>query len=391
MEEIRRGSLSIRISPERTVMRGPMFPNLSRFRDGSILLSAASAEEHSESVTIRSADGGQRWTRWAAPVEATARHAALELAGGRTVAFSHRTSPVDGRAGVFRMTRWESPDRWKTVRGPLTDGTLRWTEGATGANANPIFYGNVMELAPGRLIASLQGRGPETSFRCFVARSEDGGASWDYTGTVASLATIDDPAGVTRQGWQLHGPCEPALVALGGERFLCVMRLVNDDEQAPHAPPADSYSNLDHDAPGDGIYPGNTFGADQWISPGPRSVPLIAATSEDGGRTWSAARPIVPGVGCYPRIAVSESLLAMTYGALTYPRWGNALTFSEDGGRTWCDEISFAPYLTTGYPDIVCTGPGKFLVVFDSTPPQPWKDHAAHRVGVVDVEVRSPR
>ena len=60
--------------------------------------------------------------------------------------------------------------------------------------------------------------------------------------------------------------------------------------------------------------------------------------------------------------------------------------------RKWTDEINFAPFLTTGYTDILPIGPRKFLCVFDCTPPQPWKAHAAHWVGVLDVEVeRTPR
>lgn len=91
--------------------------------------------------------------------------------------------------------------------------------------------------------------------------------------------------------------------------------------------------------------------------------------------------------GCFPRMAFDGEVLALTYGGLAYPRWGNCITFSTDGGASWTEEMNFAPFFTTGYTDIVTLAPGKFLAVFDATPPQPWTNHAAHWVGAVDIEV----
>jgi len=86
-------------------------------------------------------------------------------------------------------------------------------------------------------------------------------------------------------------------------------------------------------------------------------------------------------------MAVGAGVLALTYGGLAYPRWGNCVSFSTDGGTSWTEEILFAPFFTTGYTDIVAVTPTKFLAVFDCTPPQPWTDHAAHWVGAVDIEI----
>ena len=91
--------------------------------------------------------------------------------------------------------------------------------------------------------------------------------------------------------------------------------------------------------------------------------------------------------GCFPRMAISDGLLALTYGGVAYPRWGNCVIFCTDKGKTWTEEINFAPFLTTGYTDILASGPKTFLCVFDCTPPQPWKGHAAHWVGAVDITV----
>jgi hypothetical protein len=66
-----------------------------------------------------------------------------------------------------------------------------------------------------------------------------------------------------------------------------------------------------------------------------------------------------------PQLAYDGEILALSAGALHYPRWGNGITFSLDGGQTWTDLINFAPLFTTG----------------------PWKDHTAHWVGVVNITV----
>jgi hypothetical protein len=73
---------------------------------------------------------------------------------------------------------------------------------------------------------------------------------------------------------------------------------------------------------------------------------------------------------------------------LHYPRWGNGITFSLDGGQTWTALINFAPFFTSGYGALLSIEPGRFLAVFDYAAPQPWKDHAAHWVGAVEVTVK---
>jgi hypothetical protein len=131
----------------------------------------------------------------------------------------------------------------------------------------------------------------------------------------------------------------------------------------------------------------STLPADKYVTLGPPSVPLVIAYSDDEGETWTRSTPMRVARGCRPRLTISDGILALTFGALAFPRWGNCLIVSSDGGGTWTDSVNIGPYLTTGYSDVVATGPRAFLCAFDCAPPQPWLNHAAHWVGVVDVEV----
>jgi hypothetical protein len=167
------------------------------------------------------------------------------------------------------------------------------------------------------------------------------------------------------------------------------MRVVNDDINPLIGPTTDDYHDLSCTVPAAGIHPDAVAVPEgKYAHCGPPAPPLLIARSTDNGRTWSRPRAMVPARGCFPRLAQSDGIIALTYGGLAYPRWGNCLTFSLDRGQTWSREINFAPFLTTGYTDIIRTGPGRFLCVFDCTPPQPWANHAAHWVGAVDVDVR---
>ncbi|HQK76851.1 MAG TPA: sialidase family protein, partial [Candidatus Hydrogenedentes bacterium] len=172
----------------------------------------------------------------------------------------------------------------------------------------------------------------------------------------------------------------------GGGQLVCVARLVNDDHNPLMAAPKERYHDLSYAIPGTGIHPG-TLPADAYYEPGPPSAPLIISFSSDTGKTWTPAKPMDQARGCFPRMALGDGVLALTYGGLAYPRWGNCVTFSTDAGKTWSDEVLFAPFFTTGYTDIIATGAKEFVAVFDCTPPQPWKDHAAHWVGAVDIEI----
>ncbi|NLX05029.1 MAG: exo-alpha-sialidase [Phycisphaerae bacterium] len=387
-----RDGLDIHVSHLRTVLRGSMFPSLACFTDGSVVLGAASDEEHSPRVSIRSENGGQTWRPIGGLRPDFSDHNIIELGDGFCTSIWYETKPLADRPGWYATRRWESDDQWRTVRGPLDDGTLWLPPDDFDPSKAQWFHGNTVEMPSGELIAVMQGVEKHGQgiypFHVYLSRSEDRGRTWRFLSHVASLATIDDPDGVLQGPWRLHGPCEPCLVRLDGDRLMCVARLVNDDQGAPIGPAEDTYHDLAWCVRGDEIHPGvMRLDPAKYYAPGQPSVPLIISWSDDAGRTWSRPTLMEQARGCWPRLARSGNLVALTFGALAFPRWGNCVTFTTDGGRTWTDPINFAPFLTTGYTDIVTTGPGQFLCAFDCTPPQPWTRHTAHWVGVVDIEV----
>jgi len=379
------GGLDIRVDSPRVLMRGPMFPNLARFRDGSLILFAQAVEEGGPLAAIRSEDNGVTWRGHPAGVDGLGLNT-FQPSHGPAVSIHYDTRPVEGSPGLRTTRRWESDDGWHSLRGPLEDGTLALPPDQFKTEEKHWFHGNTLELPDGRLLAALQGTHQPWVFRTFLAESSDRGKTWRFVSHIASLDTLYDPEGATKKGWSLWGPCEPNIARLGDGKLICVARLVNDDNNPLMAAPKEAYHDLSYAIPGTGIHPG-TLPADAYYEPGPPSAPLVISFSDDSGTTWSRPRPMQQARGCFPRMAFDGKVLALTYGGLAYPRWGNSVSFSTDGGTSWTEEINFAPFFTTGYTDIVALGPGKFLAVFDCTPPQPWNNHAAHWVGAVDIEV----
>lgn len=376
----------IALGRPRVVMRGPMFPSMLRVGAGSIVLAAASSEEHSEARSIRSDDLGETWRPVAVGLPTLARPSAIQLADGRALATAYLTEPIDGEPGWYRTRRWESDDDWRTLRGPHTDGRLYLPPDRFDPARVQWFHGNTIEMPDGELLAAMQGRDAGNDFRTYLAASDDRGVTWHFVAEIASLGTIEDPDGATRRGWTLHGPCEPAVAHLGQGRLICVARLVDDDRDPPMAEPTETYRDLNDTIAGDDVYRSGRP-ADRYYTLGPPSAPLIASFSDDRGRSWTPARPMAAARGCQPRLARVEGALLLTYGAIAFPRWGNFATASADGGRSWSEPVCTGPCLTTGYTDVVPLGGRRALGAFDCAPPQPWRHHAAHWVGVVDLEV----
>ncbi|MFA6243569.1 MAG: sialidase family protein [Candidatus Hydrogenedentales bacterium] len=381
-----REGVRVTLGEIRVVMRGPMFPTLARLGGDTVMLHAHAVEEGGPLAAIRSEDLGATWKKADAAITGMALNT-FRLASGKCVSIHYETQPIEGKPGWRATKRWESTDNWKTVQGPLADGLLYVPPDTHKADRPKWFHGNTVEFPNGDLLAAMQDFRTPSEFSTFVSISKDKGLTWEFLADVGSLQNLDDSEGLTKTGWTLWGPCEPNIVHLGEGRLVCIMRLVNDDSNPLMAKPSDTYRDLSYTVSGDGIHPGDALSPHAYYTPGPPSAPLAIAYSRDFGKTWTRPTPMGQARGCFPRMAQSEGVLALTYGGLAYPRWGNCIAFSADAGKTWTGEINFAPFLTTGYTDILAVGPKKFLCVFDCTPPQPWKDHAAHWVGALDVTV----
>jgi len=228
-----------------------------------------------------------------------------------------------------------------------------------------------------------------------ASKSTDGGVNWAFVARVLDRGNIADPDGLlTRENWPLYWAVEPSLIDLGNDKLVAVARSANDEKAglplSQIGQAQDEYSDLFSTVTGAGIHSSlMTLPASKYYQPGPMNAPLVIAYSDDGGATWRDQQPMQQARGCFPRLAVSsDGILALTYGGLSgVPRWGNCITFSTDGGQTWTDEINLGPFLTTGYTNVYSTGPGKFIVFFDCTPPQPWTNKPAWWIGAVDVTV----
>lgn len=389
--EFQREGLSVTVGPIRTLLRGARTPMITAFRDGTILLTGGSKTTGAR--TIRSADRGQSWRL---QDQAIAHLNTLELSDGRMLVIGYDPEPMPDRPGDYRVRRWFSTDYGRTLS-PAEDGTLHLPADRFDPKLIQWFHGNLIQLPDGDLLTVMQGQERTSegrTFRLFLVRSRDLGRTWRYESMVAdhaALAPIRDR--LTANGWRLHGGVEPALAHLGDGRLVCIARVVDDESNLrpwQFGPASETYHDLNYTVAGDGIYPGLAqLPSDRYYTPGPPSAPLIICRSEDGGRTWSLPEPTAQARGCFPRLTVSEDgILALTYGGLAAPRWGNCVSFSFDGGQTWTQEINFGPFLTTGYTGVVAVGPGRFVAFFDCTPPQPWTNHDAHWIGAVDLTVQ---
>ncbi len=365
------------------------------FANGTILVSAGSSVAGAK--TIRSEDRGYSWR----PQSLVIAHLnTLELNDGRMLVIEYNPKAIDDRPGYYRGKRWISKDQGRTLDEVAEGATLHLPADKFDPKGVYWFHGNLIQLPNKQLLTVMQGKElveGKSTWQCFLVRSRDLGENWEYVSIIADhsgLAPIR--AKLEENGWQLHGAVEPTLASLGDGQLLCLTRTTNDESKIPdsqYGPPSDSYHDLNYTISGDGIHPTmSKLPADKFYTPGPPNAPLIVMRSRDDGLHWTPPVPMRQARGCFPRTARSEDgILALTYGGLGTPRWGNCISFSTDGGRNWTDEINFGPFLTTGYTGLVCTGPGKFVAFFDCTPPQPWTNDHAWWIGAVDIEVKKDR
>jgi len=198
--------------------------------------------------------------------------------------------PPGRRERLKRQTGYallRSTDEGRTWSGPIPVNTTPVAEAGLGPYVvGGSGAGHIIELDDGGLLMPLHGtltrewlaQGGETS-RCFVLRSDDGGANWEYWATVAY-----DPASILQ--W-----AECGMARLGSGRLVCLLRT--------QARPG-RFDNM-------------------WL-----------VWSDDDGASWS--RPERTALWGYPAdvIQLQDGRVLAVYGYRRHP-WGTRGCLSEDG------------------------------------------------------------
>ena len=374
--------LEVKVGSTRIVLRASNYPALFRFADASIALSASGN-------TVRSLSGGDRWQPWTTDLPLKVDGALGRLADGTAISLAQRTKPVPGQPDTYVGQRWLSRDNGLTISGPepvyvtCPNVTQETVEG-TDTLAGPIFHGDVIPLAAGRLVMApyttfpqdAANGGETVKLRTILVRSTDDGVHWGYVATIGSMDRLqsdEDRAALRGQ----EGFCEPTLARLPNGKLICVMRA---GTYVDGSAPSDTYHDLATTVVKEGKY--TTTGE------GP-CRPLYIATSTDEGETWTVPKPMAAAHGACPRLIVLQNgVLALSYGRMWRPSQGNAVLFSADGGETWGREVILSHGLSSGYTYLVETAPNKILVVFDVVTawgPQGTPDW----IGAVDLEVKA--
>jgi hypothetical protein len=393
-----RGGPKITVGPARMIMRGPMFPWPMMFDDGSIIVIASAVEEGKGAAYVRSTDRGETWRPFVPPAAGYSIPNVQLPDGTALMHGSPAPSPIPDRPGYYQVARFESKDRGLTAK--LSHGTLYLPPDLCSPKLHQQIHGNVIYTKRGELLSVMQSmedepaanlpEGYKTPFKCYLVKSTDRGNTWTYVSHVASLRDVSGPSADALQkgGWRLWGACESSLVEVGDGRLVCVMRTLDDNHKPLIGEPSDTYRDLFNTVRGSDIYKGSlNLPADKFYTLSPPTTPLLICYSEDGGAHWTKPEAMREAFGNMPQMAFDGKILALSAGALHYPRWGNGITFSLDGGKSWTELINYAPFFTSGYGGLLSIGPGRFLAIFDYAAPQPWKEHVAHWVGAVDIKV----
>ncbi len=298
-------TLALNIEPTRELPRHSEGAFVT-LRDGRVLFcyteftGGAADESPAHLVGIESADGGRTWGR---PREIVAND------GGSNVMSVSLLRLKSGRLALFYLRK----DSWLECRPYLRtsdDEGATWSEPRRIGSAPGYFVLNndrVVQLASGRLIVPLawhrsRGEDPETS-RSFDARaidiwllSDDDGATWREARTWWALPVV------TGSGLQ-----EPGVVELGDGSLLCFartdqgqqweMRSTDGGERwtAPVAGPLASPlspASIKRLPGSDRLLAVYNDHSGRFAFPKGKRTPLVAAVSDDGGRTWTGHRAI---------------------------------------------------------------------------------------------------
>jgi len=342
------------------------WPSVARMDDGALVVSSSGLRTRhvcpfGKTVLNRSHDDGHTWS----PPEVINnsplddRDAGVVNLGGRAMLVSWFTS--DTRRYLERFRSQLSPEelaQWESALGAWTDDLVRewlgswvtltedgeiWSDPIRVPVSTP--HGPI-RLSNGDLLylgKALFGAGDQRSGDIVACRSADGGRTWTELGAVP-------PCAGTRQE-NYH---EPHVVALGGDRLLGMIRFQHEGESDPAADQID--------------------------------FSLFQTESDDGGVTWSQARPT--GVyGSPPHLLRhSSGTLVCVYG-YRQPPYGQRAMLSHDQGETWEADLILrddGPDRDLGYPASVEMPDGSLFTVYYQ------KLHAAEQCSLLWTRWRLP-
>ena len=241
--------------------------------------------------------------------------------------------PIDGEPGWFQSPFILFNDdfsdyRIEEMRIYMPGAITKKLEGRSYMWYWPRMTTKIEDLPGGDLIAAMWGLsegdavGSDHGSRVIAARSNDGGRTWRYQGTVTNRPDDPDPElpGI------FPGFSESNIAYLPNGQLLCIMR-----SQGSHL--AGEYR------------------------------PLYVSWSDDLGKTWTKPKPTQPHLmNILPTLVVLDNGVV----ACQHGRPGFNVSFSLDNGHTWQDRISLSDLpvdVITGQFDMRKSGPNSLLAI----------------------------
>jgi hypothetical protein len=310
-------------------------------------------------VHRRSTDGGATWSADHPVPMASRAHS------------PHRgNDPQVAATGAHVVVTWVTPGTSKWGSGPLAtaisdDGGLTWRAGpnpADDGSTDGHGYADLATDAAGTfLLAWLDSRDGAPGLR--AATSADFGHTWSANRTVASATCECCPNRVAspRAGTFL------VLFRDGTPRDTSLA--VTDDggatwsRRGPTGAFGWKFEGCPHVGGGIAVATGETHVL-TWTGAEGRAG-LYAVHSPDGGRTWSAPRPLGGPRAHHADLANSRDVLAGVWDEATEGGTVVMSAVSKDGGRTWAAPVRLSEAGGEAtHPLVVATGGGSFLAAW---------------------------
>ncbi|MGE0605596.1 MAG: sialidase family protein [Pirellulales bacterium] len=339
-EPIALDGVSVKLSRPVLVARSSgylWFPTLAKLSDGRILATMSNyADKHvavSTSAQAFSDDGGLTWSK---PSTALFCDVHLRLPNGDEMFLPYymQPSPDGGMTAPFQIYRAASQSVEPIEKGLSVSGWPRPDKGFAPelGLSGFVFSGQAVELPDQGYLATLYGWFEGDKRFSLVAAESADGKKWKIRSTIAGPEC-------RLPGWE--GPCEAALCRLKDGRLLCVYRLAG-------------------------------------------YVPLGQSFSSDEGRTWTSPQPMKGPFSVQPSLAAFPSgRLALSGGRPGVVLWlnldGQALDWQAVDLQAHHDACHPKEPITTGlertssYTEVIATGEGEGLVIYDRIP-KGWRE-----------------